>query len=70
MNKKPEMGTNIQPGCEEFVPVQSQYLKISPTSQRYQLLLALAQEMGISWSKIAYYAIDEFLRQNPPLPKA
>lgn len=45
---------------------RSEYLKILPSGTRYQRLVALAREYGCSWTKVAYYAIDQFLEKNPP----
>lgn len=61
-----QMGTLAPPGAADFVPKKSEYLKVIPTTTRYQKLVALAREYGCTWTKVAYYAIDEFLEKNPP----
>lgn len=51
---------------EPYKPQQTQYLKIQPSSQRGRLLMALAAEYGCPWQDVARFAIDEFLKKNPP----
>lgn len=45
---------------------KSLYLHIRPSTQRFHLLMALAGELGCTWQDVAWEAIDEFLRKNPP----
>lgn len=45
---------------------QSQYLKISPSTRRYQELMTLAQECNCSWQEIARTAIDWYLHTKKP----
>jgi len=47
-------------------PRRSQYLKVYPPTKRYRLLIALADELGCTWQEVARFAIDEYLRKNPP----
>lgn len=56
-----------RPAATQASVSTSQYLKISYSSKRYYLLMALAQELGCSWQSIALAAIDELLDREAPL---
>jgi hypothetical protein len=61
-----KLGTrDSSPGCP-IVPKPSEYLHISRATMRHRKLMALAQELGCSWQDVARFAIDTYLRQNPP----
>jgi len=66
--KTPDLDSDIRITMPaEILP--GQYLKISKTSRRRADLVALGEQYHCSWAKVAYYAIDLFLIQNPPPKK-
>ncbi len=61
-----KLGTNADMLGLQIVPSQSQYLKVSPSTRRYHLLMAKAQENNVSWQEVARLAIDWYLGTFPP----
>lgn len=61
-----KMGTNETPASCSSVPTVSQYLKVSPSTVRFHMLVKKGQETGQTWQEVARQAIDWYLLSFPP----
>lgn len=51
---------------DDYAPRRSQYLKVSPSTTRYHMLVKKGIEDGMTWQEVARQAIDWYLLSFPP----
>jgi hypothetical protein len=51
---------------DDYAPRRSQYLKISPSTVRYHMLVKKGLEDNMTWQQVARQAIDWYLLSFPP----